>query len=78
MPNPSRFGFGRHAVNISCPEWIHKALDEVRREEDYRSVAETALELVVKELLKRGYEVPDELDLPDFMLRDKARKPPKR
>lgn len=61
MPPPSRWGPARRAVNISVPDWIYDALDDLRRKRDYRSVAEATLECVVAKLLMDGVEPPEEL-----------------
>ena len=61
MPLPSHWGVARHGINVSAPDWVYDAVDVYRKKRDYRSVGETALELIVARLLEEGVEPPSDL-----------------
>jgi hypothetical protein len=51
-------------VNVTCPEWVLDSLKIIRKDKDYRSEADAALECIVRTLLEEGYEPPPEVMYP--------------
>lgn len=60
MPSPLPYGRSSRQLNLSVPEHIYNALDELRWEERAPSLPALVLDMVVKELRARGFKVEPE------------------
>lgn len=59
MPSPSRWGPAAGYVNVSAPGWVWDAIDRLRQENDWKTIGNAGLELIVEALAARGVRAPE-------------------